>query len=508
MRRLRDRLALVGLRWRLAGWVTVVVLLCTGISFVAVYRGTGTQVRQQIDKEIAGNAGDLAHDLSISKSATPAQVARAADGYVRDQSFAASSTVLFTLVPGAATSSNRPELFSNLPPDNNETANEQDQENRLSRKLLTVPDGYSTLSLPDLGKLRVLKRSVRLHSGLRVTVGVGQPLSAVEHAQAGVARAFILAGILALAGALLASYVIGTRVSRPLRRMAAVAARVNAGDLHPRIHDPGGQGHEVRVLAEAFNHMLDRLTEAFAGQRAFIADASHELRTPLTVIRGQLEVLAAQSNPSPAEVRRVEYLVQAEIARMSRLVDELLLLAKSEQTQFLRVESLELAPFVSELWDGVSLIAERRFELGPLPQGTLWADPDRLAQALRNLLDNAIAHTAPGHGLVRLQVMPLAGARVRFTVEDDGPGIDASQRERVFARLHRTDTARDRARGGAGLGLAIVRAIAEAHGGSVAAGESPEGGARMELELSGFAAARGPGETAVGPHPVTSGGRS
>ena len=91
--------------------------------------------------------------------------------------------------------------------------------------------------------------------------------------------------------------------------MAAVAARVDAGDLHPRIHDPGGQGYEVRVLADAFNHMLDRLTDAFAGQRAFVADASHELRTPLTVIRGQLEVLAAQSDP-PAiaeEVQRVEH---------------------------------------------------------------------------------------------------------------------------------------------------------------------------------------------------------
>ena len=115
--------------------------------------------------------------------------------------------------------------------------------------------------------------------------------------------------------------------------MAAVAARVDAGDLHPRIHDPGGQAQEVRVLTDSFNHMLDRLTDAFARQRAFVADASHELRTPLTVIRGQLEVLAAQQAPSPEEIRRVEALVQAEIARISRLVDDLLLLAKSEQTR-------------------------------------------------------------------------------------------------------------------------------------------------------------------------------
>jgi signal transduction histidine kinase len=305
-----------------------------------------------------------------------------------------------------------------------------------------------------------------------------------------VARAFILAGILALAGALLASYLIGTRVSRPLRRMAAVAARVSAGDLHPRIHDPGGQGYEVRVLADAFNHMLDRLTDAFAGQRAFVADASHELRTPLTVIRGQLEVLAAQDNPSGAEVRRVELLVQAEIARISRLVDDLLVLAKSEQTQFLLIEPIDLPSFVSQLWDGMSLIASRRFELGPIPAGSLQADPDRLAQALRNLVGNAIEHTAPERGLVRLLVEPLGEGRIRFLVEDDGPGIPVEQREQIFDRFHRTDAARDRASGGTGLGLAIVRAIASAHGGRVTAGRSAEGGTRIELELARFTAER------------------
>jgi two-component system OmpR family sensor kinase len=489
MSAMRDRLARAGLRWRLAGWVGLVMLLCTAISFVAVYRGTGTQVRQQIDKELAGDAGDLAHDLARAHPATAKRAAHAADESVRDQSFAASSTVLFVLIPGAATSTNRPELLTQATPDNDETPTEQAQENKLSHNLLRTPDGYATLTLPDVGDLRVLKRSVRLGAGLVVTVGVGEPLSSVKHAQAGVARAFILAGVLALALALLASYLIGTRVSRPLRRVAAVAARVDAGDLHPRIHDAGGQGYEVRVLADAFNHMLDRLTEAFAGQQAFIADASHELRTPLTVIRGQLEVLAAQSDPSAEEVRRVEQLVQAEIARMTRLVDDLLLLAKSEETHFLRVEPIELTSFVKELWDGVSLIAARRFELGQVPHGTLRADPDRLAQALRNLIENAIAHTVEDRGLVRLAMAVLPGARVRFRIEDDGPGVLAAQRERVFDRLHRTDEARDRTNGGAGLGLAIVRAIAEAHGGAVALTESPEGGARLELTLPGFSAA-------------------
>ncbi len=245
------------------------------------------------------------------------------------------------------------------------------------------------------------------------------------------------------------------------------------------------------MLADAFNHMLDRLTDAFAGQRAFVADASHELRTPLTVIRGQLEVLASQSDPSGEEVRRVEGLVQAEIARISRLVDDLLLLAKTEQVEFLRLQTIDLPVYVGELWDGMSLLADRRFELGPIPSGTLRADPDRLAQALRNLVGNAIEHTDSEHGLVRLRVQVLAGGRLRFLVEDDGLGIPPDQRERVFRRFHRTDAARDRASGGTGLGLAIVRAIADAHGGSVTAGESPEGGACFELELPGFTHARG-----------------
>ena len=180
--------------------------------------------------------------------------------------------------------------------------------------------------------------------------------------------------------------------------------------------------------------------------------------------------------------------MQAEVSRITRLVDDLLLLAKSEERQFLHVEPIDLRPFVADLWDGMSLTAERRFELSEIPAGTLHADPDRLAQALRNLARNAIEHTSDPDGLVRLDVEQVANGRVRFVVADDGPGIPADQRERVFDRFHRTDAARDRASGGTGLGLAIVRAIALAHAGRVAAGERPGGGARVALELPGFTA--------------------
>jgi signal transduction histidine kinase len=171
----------------------------------------------------------------------------------------------------------------------------------------------------------------------------------------------------------------------------------------------------------------------------------------------------------------------------------------------LRLEPIDLPTYVRELWDGTSLLARRRFELGPIPAGRLTADPDRLAQALRNLIGNAIDHTAHEHGLVRMRVERAPGGAatrsgIRFLVEDDGPGIPADQRERVFDRFHRTDAARDRASGGTGLGLAIVRAIVEAHGGRVTAGATPDGGARIALELPRFVAAEGssqPGEAPI-----------
>ncbi len=337
--------------------------------------------------------------------------------------------------------------------------------------------------------MRVLKRAVRLAGGLRVMVGVGEPLASVCHAQAGVARAFILAGALALAGALLGAFLIGTRLSRPLRRMAAVAARVDAGDLHPRIHDPGGQAQEVRVLTDSFNHMLDRLTDAFARQRAFVADASHELRTPLTVIRGQLEVLAAQQ--ATRRSRRFaasRHSFRPRSRASSRLVDDLLLLAQSEQTEFLRLESIDLAPFVGELWDGMILLADRRFELGALPDGSLRADPDRLAQALRNLVGNAIEHTVAGAGLVRMRVEQLRGGRLRFLRRRRRarhPGRPA----RVGSSIASTAPTRRAIALPAGPASAS-RSSARSPLHTVAASPpgSPEGGARIELVIGGFSA--------------------
>jgi signal transduction histidine kinase len=470
----------------LTAWVAAVMLIAFGAIFFVVYQDTGSEVHNQINRDITGDVSQFARALGRQAGRSPAQISAAATAYARAQPYTVGSTLLFALVPGARTASNHPEVFASARPEPGETLTEQAAENADSRELLVPRLGYSTPVIPDAGRMTILERRVRL-GGVDVTVGAGQPLATVEVAQHGVGRAFLLAGVSVLVLALVASYLAAARVSAPLRRMATVAARVDAGDLNPRMNVSSGGTDEVRVLSESFNHMLDRLSEAFASQREFVADASHELRTPLTVIRGQLEVLAAQENPSAEEVRRVERLVQAEITRLSRMVDDLLVLTQAERTDFLREEPVDLRPFVSELWDGLSLTAERKFELGGVPDGTLESDPDRLAQAVRNLARNAIEHTAEKAGLVRLEVDRVAPDSVRFAVLDDGPGIPVLERERVFERFHRVDSGRSRSSGGAGLGLSIVQAIAEAHGGRVRATDrSGLPGARLELVLPGF----------------------
>jgi two-component system, OmpR family, sensor kinase len=485
MRAIRRTLLPAGLRWRLTAWVAAVLIASVAVIFVLVYEHTGSVLRGQIDHDIAGDTRQLADVVGSLGGHSRAQIAARLSRYVEAQPYTANSTLLFGLVPGPRAVSNHPELFGSAAGEEHESAGEQRLETAAARRLLMPRLGYSTIDIPDVGKMRIHERSVAT-STTRVTVGAGEPLATVARAQRGVAKSFVLAGGITLALALIASYLAGARVSAPLRRMAAVAARVDGGDLEPRMDISRRRGDELRVMAEAFNQMLDRLADAFASQREFVADASHELRTPLTVIRGQLEVLAAIREPSGEEVRRVEQSVRAEIGRINRLVDDLLLLAQAEQTDFLRLDTIELDAFVAELWDGISLTSSRDFELGPLPRGQLRADPDRVAQAVRNLARNAIEHTASDTGLVRLEVERLAGDRIRFAVLDDGPGIPASERERIFERFRRTDEGRARSEGGAGLGLAIVRAIAESHGGYARAMDANGRGARVELVLPGF----------------------
>jgi two-component system, OmpR family, sensor kinase len=308
----------------------------------------------------------------------------------------------------------------------------------------------------------------------------GPSISPIEDAQSDVEKTFLLVGGATLAAALLAGYLLAARTASPLRRFAATAAKVDGGDLTPRLASDPSSAVELRTLAEAFNHMLDRLEGAFARQRQFVSDASHELRSPLTAIRGQLEVLARSKDPDPAELRRVEALMLMEMRRVERLVEDLLALARLDEGVGPSLHDLQAAPFLRELVGATGEGAE----LGDLVEGSLSADPDLIAQVVRNLLENAHRHAGPGGRVSISSAASAAGLRV--DIDDDGPGIPPAERERVFDRFHRSDEGRDRSAGGSGLGLGIARSIVLAHGGRIWVDDSTLGGARLSFELPDF----------------------
>jgi two-component system, OmpR family, sensor kinase len=262
-------------------------------------------------------------------------------------------------------------------------------------------------------------------------------------------------GIALLAGSLLAWLVAG-RVLRPVRATTELARRITDTDLSERILGRGRD--EVSTLAVTFNRMLDRLEAAMTAQRRFVADAGHELRTPITIIQGNLDTLTA-GNEEDAETLAI---VADEIARMNRLIDELLLLAASERPDFLRPEPTDLERLTRSLLAKARALDDRPWALIEAADGTALLDPQRITQAVMQLAANAAAHTPPGSP-VEIGSAVRDGL-VRFTVSDHGPGIPAAAREQIFARFARLDSRRT---DGTGLGLAIVAAIAAAHGGSV-----------------------------------------
>jgi two-component system OmpR family sensor kinase len=301
--------------------------------------------------------------------------------------------------------------------------------------------------------------------------------SPVEEAQHDVEKTFLLVGGAALLAALLAGYLLAARTAAPLRRFAGTASAVDAGDLTPRLEAGPESAAELRTLADSFNHMLDRLEDAFARQRSFVSDASHELRSPLTAVRGQIEVLARDPDPDAEAVQRVEAATLTELRRVERLVDELLALARLDEGAGPATRDLDAAAFLRE----AVAAAPGAAALGDLAAGRIDADPEMIAGVVRNLVENARRHAGAG-GAVVVSSTAVRG-RLRVDVDDDGPGIAPADRERVFDRFHRSDAARTRASGGAGLGLAIARGVLTAHGGSIEADESPLGGARISFEL-------------------------
>ena len=267
----------------------------------------------------------------------------------------------------------------------------------------------------------------------------------------------------------LATWLLAGRALRPVRAITEQTGRIRAGTLHERVPVPSARD-EISALACEMNDMLDRLHSDDRRRRQFVADASHELRSPIASIQTQAEVALAHT--ADAETRELAAGVLAEAERLGTVVDDLLALARHD-------EALAPPGGVVDLDDIVIAAATRPrrvpIDTRQVSGGQVRGRPDELARIVAHLLDNAARHAASA---VRVS-LTATGDRVELAVDDDGPGVDPADRERIFERFVRLDEARVRDEGGAGLGLSVVATVVAAAGGSVTVTDSELGGARF-----------------------------
>lgn len=317
----------------------------------------------------------------------------------------------------------------------------------------------------------------------------------------GAASFFILLGasVFAVIPSSLVGYLLSRRLVRRVERLGRAADALAAGDLSQRVEQ--GMADEVGQLNRRFNRMAERLSaavseleaaksrteEALRAKRELVANVSHELRTPLSLIRGHVESLLMQTDAQG--LRDLEYLsvINREAEHLSRLIDDLFELSTAEARALpLKLESISLAELVEEVAGSIGPIARRERLVTIVTSAVpglapVLADRQRVSQVLGNLLRNALRHTPEG-GLIAMRV-ELQGDRAAVTVEDTGEGIPPDRLPHIFERFYRTDEARDRDSGGAGLGLAIVRELVEAMGGDVSAESTLGVGSRFTFRL-------------------------
>ncbi len=335
--------------------------------------------------------------------------------------------------------------------------------------------------------LRIHSAPIRLTSGQIIgVVEVGQSLEGLD----ATLRTLRLALLVGFGAALLLAALVGAFLARaslrPVDEITRTARQIAAGkgsaELGRRIsiRQPND---EVGRLASTFNEMLERLERLFQAQQRLVADVSHELRSPLTTLRGNLDLLRRGAIDDPQMREEALTAMEAEAARMSRLLSDLLLLAQADAGIQLQLKPVELDTLLLEVYRQALVMAAGRVQvqLGSEDQALVMGDADRLRQLLLNLVENAIKYTPPG-GKVTLSLAREPGW-VSVTVADTGIGIAPEDLPHIFERFYRADKARSRAMGGTGLGLSIAQWIAQAHGGQITVESRPGEGSAFTLWL-------------------------
>ncbi|MBI4884662.1 MAG: HAMP domain-containing histidine kinase [Actinobacteria bacterium] len=291
-------------------------------------------------------------------------------------------------------------------------------------------------------------------------------------------RLFVWAAIATILLGLLAAYLLGNRLTKPIREASLATQRIAAGELGTRLHEPTVRHHdELAELSRSINGMASSLERARVLEQQFLLSVSHDLRTPLTSIKGYADAI----DDGKVDPRRAATVIRTESRRLERLVADLLDLAKLQSRSFsLRMVTLDLSAAVHTATDAAAATMPQ-ISFHPVTTGPLivLGDPDRIAQVLANLVENAAKYA-------RRTVLVSARATESWatvTVDDDGPGIAAADLPHVFERLYVARHQPERTESASGLGLAIVRELVNAMGGSVEAGAAPAGGARFSLQL-------------------------
>ncbi|MDQ2874329.1 MAG: ATP-binding protein [Actinomycetota bacterium] len=313
----------------------------------------------------------------------------------------------------------------------------------------------------------------------------GVDLEAFDSTISNVTRSLIIAGVVLVVASGLGAYLLARAALSPVERLRREVAALSEHDHAPGLRVPPTRD-EIAALATTMNDLLSRLRRALSRQRALVADASHELRTPFAVLRGELE-LASQPGRSQPELAEAVSHATEEAARLARITDQLLFLARSDEDRM--APQLERTSMQQLMTRSADQAAARATAAGltcavDLPADlTANVDPDRIREAVDNLVDNALRF-APASTAIELSAHAVNSDLI-IEVRDSGPGFPAGFLPHAFERFRRPDSARARADGGAGLGLSIVSAIAQAHGGRATAANRPAGGAVITIELPG-----------------------
>jgi signal transduction histidine kinase len=309
-----------------------------------------------------------------------------------------------------------------------------------------------------------------------VTILVGADREPVETVVTTVGGLLAVCGPIVVALVAFGTYRLVGSALQPVERIRARVSTLTTDELAERIPVPPADD-EVARLAVTMNDMLDRIAAGQAAQRRFVSDASHELRSPLATITAALDL--AQVRPDELDRALIEDALLPETRRMARLIDDLLLLAHAdERTQVLKEADVDLDDVIYAEADRVRTITGLRVQVSVTAVRVV-GNPQALSRLVRNLVDNAIRHA---RSEIRLECGPV-DRHAQIMISDDGPGVPAGERLRVFDRFVRLDSPRTRETGGAGLGLSIVAEIVRAHRGQVIVGESSSGGACFVIQL-------------------------